>query len=107
MRPDAACANRRSVYSFYVRHLFAARDAPRDDAERVARMRYLLISLAFLFEVVHAAAQVLAPSPESDLGLASLAMVAAAAFLAYRLRRRCNAGQARPPLRDGLKRADP
>jgi hypothetical protein len=28
------------------------------------------------------------PSPESDLGLASIVMVAGAAYLAYRLRRR-------------------
>jgi hypothetical protein len=69
-------------------HDFLRRDAPRDEAERVTRMRYLLISVAFLFGASQAQAQVAAPSPESDLGLASLAMVAAAAFLAYRLRRR-------------------
>jgi hypothetical protein len=68
---------------------FLRRDAPRDEAERVARMRYFLISLAFLFGASQAQAQTASgPSPESDLGFASVAMVAAAAFLAYRLRRR-------------------
>jgi hypothetical protein len=52
-------------------------------------MRYYLFSLAFLFGASQALAQTRpGPSPESDLGLASLAMVAAAAFLAYRFRRR-------------------
>jgi hypothetical protein len=54
-------------------------------------MRYLPISLAFLFGASQAyagAAGVPGPSPESDLGLASLVMVAAAGFLAYGLRRR-------------------
>ncbi len=51
-------------------------------------MRYFLISLALLFGSQAQAQAVNGPSPESDLGLASLAMVAAAAFLAYRLRRR-------------------
>lgn len=52
-------------------------------------MRSFLISLALLFSAGQALAQNrIGPSPESDLGLASLAMVAAAAFLAYRLRRR-------------------
>jgi hypothetical protein len=51
-------------------------------------MRYVLVSLAFLFGASQAQAQNLGPSPESDLGLASIVMVAAAAFLAYRFRRR-------------------
>ena len=51
-------------------------------------MRYFLISLALLFGSQAHAQVANGPSPESDLGLASLAMVAAAAFLAYRLRRR-------------------
>ena len=52
-------------------------------------MRYLLISVAFLLGASQAYAQVApGPSPEADLGLASLAMVAAAAFLASRFRRR-------------------
>jgi hypothetical protein len=53
-------------------------------------MRYLLISLAFLFGAGQAFAGdvIPGPSPESDLGLASLVMVAAAGFLAYGLRRR-------------------
>jgi hypothetical protein len=59
-------------------------------------MRYLhfLTSLAFLLGASQAQAQNLptatrlGPSPESDLGLAGLVMVAGAAFLAYRLRRR-------------------
>ncbi len=53
-------------------------------------MRYLPISLAFVFGAGQAFAgpTVPGPSPESDLGLASIVMVAAAAFLAYGLRRR-------------------
>lgn len=50
-------------------------------------MRYLLTLVVFLLGVSKAYA-VPAPSPESDLGLASIVMVAGAAFLAYRLRRR-------------------
>jgi len=51
-------------------------------------MRYLT-SLAFLMIPVAASASVVpAPSPETDLGLASFVMVAGAAFLARRLRRR-------------------
>ena len=53
-------------------------------------MRYLFIPLAFFFGAsqAFAGAPVNGPSPESDLGLASIAMAAVAAFLAYRLRRR-------------------
>jgi hypothetical protein len=51
-------------------------------------MRYFLFSLALLFGSQAQAQVANGPSPESDLGLASLAMVAAAAFLAYRFRRR-------------------
>jgi hypothetical protein len=53
-------------------------------------MRYSLISLAFFFGAGQAFAgpTVPGPSPESDLGLASIVMVAAAAFLAYGRRRR-------------------
>lgn len=50
-------------------------------------MRYLLTLVVFLLGVSKAYA-VPAPSPESDLGFASIVMVAGAAFLAYRLRRR-------------------
>ena len=50
-------------------------------------MRYLLISLAFLFVGANQAYAVPAPAPEADLGLAGLAMVAGAAFLALRRRR--------------------
>jgi hypothetical protein len=62
-------------------------------ASGVAFMRYLhfLTSLAFLLGASQAQAQTatrLGPSPESDLGLAGFVMVAGAAFLAYRLRRR-------------------
>jgi hypothetical protein len=52
-------------------------------------MRYLVLSFTFLLVgASQAGAVALAPSPEADLGLASLAMVAGAAFLAHRLRRR-------------------
>jgi hypothetical protein len=52
-------------------------------------MRYLLTSAAFFLCVSQAyAVPVNGPSPEADLGLASIAMVAGAAFLAHRLRRR-------------------
>jgi hypothetical protein len=52
-------------------------------------MRYLLTSLAILLGATQAyALPVIGPSPESDIGLASIAMVAAAAFFAYRIRRR-------------------
>jgi hypothetical protein len=52
-------------------------------------MRYFLTSLALLFGAGQALAQTKpGPSPESDLGLASIVMVVGAAFLAYRLRRR-------------------
>jgi hypothetical protein len=64
------------------------RDASYGDAEGEGFMRYYLFSIAFLFNAGQALAQNLSPSPESDLGLASIAMVVAAAFLAYRLRRR-------------------
>ena len=55
-------------------------------------MRYLFIPVAFFFGASQAfaggpAVAVPGPSPESDLGLASIAMAAVAAFLAYRLRR--------------------
>ena len=67
----------------------ARRNAPRDETDGVISMRYLLTFVAFLFGVSQAyAATVPGPSPESDLGLASIVMVAGAAFLAYRLRRR-------------------
>jgi hypothetical protein len=62
--------------------------APHDKPNGEAPMRYVLVSLAFLFGASQAQAQNLGPSPESDLGLASIVMVAAAAFLAYRFRRR-------------------
>jgi hypothetical protein len=63
---------------------------PHDKPNGEALMRYVLISLAFLLGASQAQAQIanLGPSPESDLGLASIVMVAAAAFLAYRFRRR-------------------
>jgi len=49
----------------------------------------LLTLIALLFGVSQAyAVPALGPSPESDLGLASIVMVAGAAFLAHRLRRR-------------------
>ena len=51
-------------------------------------MRHLLTSVAFYLCVSQAYAVVRGPSPEADLGLASIAMVAGAAFLAHRLRRR-------------------
>ena len=52
-------------------------------------MRYFLTSLPILLIASSAYAQVLnGPSPEFDLGLASIVMVVGAAFLAYRLRRR-------------------
>jgi hypothetical protein len=52
-------------------------------------MRYLLTSIAFLFSsAAYANTTPIGPSPESDIGLASIAMVAAAAFLAHRMRRR-------------------
>jgi hypothetical protein len=51
-------------------------------------MKYLT-SLAFVLVASAAyATPVLAPSPETDLGLASFVMVAGAAILARRLRRR-------------------
>jgi hypothetical protein len=50
-------------------------------------MRYLT-SLAFFMIPAAAYAVVKVPSPETDLGVASFIMVAGAAFLARRLRRR-------------------
>jgi hypothetical protein len=50
-------------------------------------MRYLT-SLAFFLIPAAAFATPMVPSPETDLGLASFVMVAGAAFLARRLRRR-------------------
>ena len=52
-------------------------------------MRYLVSSLALLLISSPAFAQVAAkvPSPEMDLGLAGLVMIAGAAFLALRRRR--------------------
>ena len=65
--------------------------APRRGIETngAISMRHLLTSVAFYLCVsqAHALAN-RAPSPEADLGLASIAMVAGAAFLAHRLRRR-------------------
>ncbi len=51
-------------------------------------MRYLTSVVFLMLPVVANATPVLAPSPETDLGLASFVMVAGAAFLARRLRRR-------------------
>jgi MYXO-CTERM domain-containing protein len=52
-------------------------------------MRYLVMTLAFFLVSVsaHAVAAPHGPSPEMDFGLASLVMVAGAAFLAARRRR--------------------
>jgi hypothetical protein len=47
-------------------------------------MRYLVSSFALLLLSTPAFAQVAAPSPEMDLGLAAIAMLAGAAFLARR-----------------------
>jgi hypothetical protein len=61
-----------------------------DERNRGAILMRSLISLAFF--LIPAAASFAsvrpAPSPETDLGLASFAMVAGAAFLVRRLRRR-------------------
>jgi hypothetical protein len=54
----------------------------------VVHMRYLLTSVAFfLISSFAYATPVLAPAPETDLGLASMVMVAGAAFLVARKRR--------------------
>jgi LPXTG-motif cell wall-anchored protein len=51
-------------------------------------MRYLLTSVAFILvsSAAYAVPALRAPAPEMDLGLAGLAMVAAAAFLTRRRR---------------------
>jgi len=51
-------------------------------------MRYLLTSVAFFLvsSAAYAAAVPRTPSPEMDLGIAGLAMVAGAAYLARRRR---------------------
>jgi hypothetical protein len=64
------------------------RDVRAMSRKGVALMRLLPVSAVLLLVGVSQAFASVAPSPEADLGLASLAMVAAAAFLAYRLRRR-------------------
>jgi hypothetical protein len=51
-------------------------------------MRYLTSLAFFLIPTAGFAVSSIAPSPETDLGLASFVMVAGAAFLARRLRRR-------------------
>jgi hypothetical protein len=51
-------------------------------------MRYLTSLVFFLIPAAAFATPVVGPSPETDLGLASFVMVAGAAFLARRLRRR-------------------
>jgi len=51
-------------------------------------MRYLTSLAFFLIPVAAFAIPRPAPSPETDLGLASFVMVAGAAFLVRRLRRR-------------------